>query len=81
MFGVIYTLFASIGCLVNATKESNENEKCKTLNRSKDGLTYIDIKGNTRLLSNNDLVFYTYNKYGDYVLEDASGYIYKNFTE
>lgn len=81
MFGIIYTLFTSIGLLINSLKESKENEKCKSLYKNKDGLTYIDIKGNSRLLSNNDLVFYTYDKNGDYVLEDISGYIYKNFSE
>lgn len=81
MFGAIYTLFTSIGLLVKASKEADENEKCRSLFRNKDGLTYIDTKGNTRLLSNNDLVFYTHDKNGDYVLENVSGYIYKNFSK
>lgn len=43
-------------------------------------MTYIDTKGRSRLLSNDELVFYTH-KNGDSVLENAEGYVYRNFSE
>ena len=81
MFGLIYTIFVSIGAIFHSSKENKENEKGKTLFKQPNNLTYIDTKGRSRLLSNDEIVFYTHDKYGDYVLEDESGYVYENFSE
>ena len=81
MFGLIYTIIASIGIYFNSIKNNIENEKNKIKYRHKDGLTYTDIKGHSRLLSNNKLVFYTYDKNGDYILKDIDGHIYRNFSK
>ena len=81
MLGLIYTLIISIGLIIHWSKEKKENIKCKTLYKHKDGLTYTDFNGRSRLLNDDTLVFYTHNKNGDYILEDASGNVYKNFSE
>lgn len=81
MFGLIYTIFVSIGAFFHSLKENKENEKGKTLFKHPNNLTYIDTKGRSRLLSNDEIVFYTHNKNGDYILENESGYVYKNFSE
>ena len=62
-------------------KETKENKECKNIYKHKDGLTYTDSKGSTRLISNDELVFYTHDKNGDYILENMSGYVYRNFSE
>ncbi len=81
IFGLIYTIIVSIGALFHIINENLENEENKEIYKHKDGMTYIDTRGRSRLLSNNELVFYTYDKNGDYVLEDISGNIYKNFSK
>lgn len=81
MFGLVYTALVSIGLIFHSHKEEKKNKKCKLLYQNPDGMTYTDSKGRSRLLSNDKLVFYTKNKNGDYILEDESGYVYKNFSE
>ncbi len=81
MLGFVYTLFVSIGAVIHKTKQNKENEENKVKFQNPDGLTYVDIEGKSRFLSNNEVGFYTYDRNGDYVLEDASGYIYKNFSK
>lgn len=78
---MIYTIFVSIGAFFHSIKENKENEKGKSLYRHPDGLTYTDTKGRSRLLTNNEIVFYTHNKNGDYILVDVSGHVYKKFSE
>lgn len=80
IFGLIYTLIVSIGALFHQINETNKNKENKTKYIHPNGLTYIDHKGYSRLVSNDELVFYN-NKNGDYVLENANGYVYKNFSE
>ena len=81
MFGVLYTIFVSIGLFFHKLKESAENTENKTKFKNPDGLTYIDTRGSSRLLSNDEMVFYMHDKNGDYVLKNASGHVYKNFSE
>lgn len=81
IFGLIYTLFVSVGVFFHKLNEKNENKKNKINFRSADGLTYIDSKCRSRLLSNDKQVIYTHDKNGDYILKDMSGHIYKNFSQ
>lgn len=81
MLGLVYTIIISIGLIVHFINEYKENKNTKHIYKHKNGLTYVDLKGNNRLLSNNKLVFYVHNKNGDYVLEDEEGNVYKNFSE
>lgn len=81
IFGLLYTAIVSIGAYLHSVNESAENEKNKKLYKHSNGLTYIDTKGRSRLLSNNEIVFYTNDKNGDYVLADSCGNIYRNFSE
>lgn len=81
MFGFIYTLITSIGAVLHVSNEYKENEENKKKYEHPDGLTYVDIKGRSRLLSNDELVFYIHDKNGDYVLENVSGHVYKNFSK
>lgn len=81
IFGLIYTLFVSVGVFFHKLNEKNENKKNKINFRSADGLTYIDSKCRSRLLSNDKQVLYTYDKNGDYILKDMSGHVYKNFSQ
>lgn len=78
MFGFLFLLICIVMYFL---KESIENAECKKKYANSDGLTYIDSKGRSRLVSNNKLVFYTHDKNGDYILEDIGGYVYKNFSE
>lgn len=80
MFGLIYSLFVSVGCVIHKANQCKENEENKIKYRHPDGLTYVDIKGQSRLLTNNELVFYMTEPNGDYVLKNMSGHIYKNFS-
>lgn len=80
MFGLIYSLFVSVGCVVHKANQHKENEENKVKYRHPDGLTYVDIKGQSRLLTTNELVFYMTDRYGDYVLQNMSGRIIKNFS-
>lgn len=73
MFGLIYTMVMSVGSLFHTMRNNMENEENKTRFRQPDGLTYLDIKGQTRFLSNNALAFYTYATNGDYILKDIHG--------
>lgn len=79
MFGLIYSLFTSIGCAIYKRKEYEENQENKVKYRHPDGLTYVDTKGRSRLVSNDEVVFYTWQN-GDYVLERMNGSIIKNFS-
>ena len=81
IFGIIYTIIVSIGAFFHSINKSIDNEKNKTIYKHPNGMTYIDTKGRSRLLSNDELVFYTYDRNGNYVLEDVSGHIYRNFSE
>jgi hypothetical protein len=81
IFGIIYTLITSIGALFYLKDENNENKKNRKLYKHPNETTYIDTKGRSRLLSNNELVFYTHDKNGDYILENVSGHVYRNFSE
>jgi hypothetical protein len=80
MFGFLYTLFVTLGYIKKEFTESIENNECKQIYKNIDGLTYTDTKGCSRLLSTNELVFYTHLPNGDYILEDLSGKVIKNFT-
>lgn len=81
IFGLIYTVVASIGVFFHSINENKENEKNKIRYKHPNKLTYIDTKGRSRLLSNDELVFYVYDKNGDYILENAAGYVYRNFSK
>lgn len=81
MLGITYAIIVSIGSFFYTVKNNNENEKNKEKYRHPNGMTYIDIKGRSKLISNNELVFYTHDKNGDYILEDASGNVYRNFSK
>lgn len=61
-------------------KDSKENENNKIIFKHPDEITYVDTKGRSRLISNDEIVFYTF-KNGEYVLTNASGCIYKNFSK
>lgn len=80
MFGIIYSLLLSAGVVKNKIEEKIENDKCKVMYENSDGLTYTDSKGHSRLMSNNEMVFYGLDKNGDYVLENLSGNIIKNYS-
>jgi len=80
MFGLIYTALTTLGIITNEIKESLDNKECKEKYKNIDGLTYTDSKGHSRMLSNNKMVFYTHNSNGDYILEDLSGNVIKNFS-
>lgn len=80
MFGLVYSLFVSIGAAIHKTNQRKENEENKIKFRNPDGLTYVDIKGQSRLIHNDELVFYVHEN-GDYVLKNIHGYIYKNFSQ
>lgn len=79
MFGLFYSLFVSAGCVVHKHNEYKENQENKIKYRHPDGLTYVDTKGQSRLISNDEIVFYTW-KNGDYVLERMNGIVIKNFS-
>lgn len=81
MVGFIYFAVIGVGLFIHFMNENKENEENKKHYRHPDGLTYIDNKGRSRLLSNDKLVFYTHDKNGDYILEDVSGHVYRNFSE
>lgn len=81
MVGFIYFAVIGVGLLIHFINENKENEENKKRYRHPNGLTYIDNKGRSRLLSNDKLVFYTHDKNGDYILEDVSGHVYRNFSE
>lgn len=81
MFGLIYSLVVSAGCVLHKINENRENEENKIKFRHPNGLTYVDTKGRSRLISNNEVVFYTHDRNGDYVLENMSGHVYKNFSK
>jgi hypothetical protein len=81
ILGLIYTIIVSVGAFFHSILDNIENEKCKSKYEHPNGITYVDVKGRTRLLSNDELVYYVNNSNGDYVLEDESGNIYKNFSE
>lgn len=81
IFGLLYTVIVSIGAMFHSIDENIENEKNKKRYKNSNGLTYIDTKGRSRLLSNDEIVFYTNDKNADYILEDANGNVYKNFSE
>lgn len=80
IFGLIYTLVVSVGAFIHTINRNRENEENKTLYKRPDGLTYLDVKGQTRFLSNDEPAFYFYRN-GDYILEDMSGRIHRNFSE
>ena len=80
MFGFIYSVFASVAAFIGYAKDCQENNENKVKFRSQDGLTYIDTRGNDRLISTNEMVFYTMRN-GDYVLIDAHSRVIKNYTE
>lgn len=80
MFGLIYSLFVSIGLIGHTAKEIQENEENKVKYRHPDGLTYVDTKGRSRLVSNNEIVVYGM-KNGDYVLEKINGTVIKNYSK
>lgn len=80
MFGLLYTLFVTLGYVKKEFTESIENSKYKKIYKNTDGLTYTDTKGRSRLLSTNEIVFYTHSPNGEYILENISGEIIKNFT-
>lgn len=81
MLGLIYTIFASFGIILNNIKENNINNECKSKYKNKNNLTYIDSKGKTRLLSNDELVFYTKDNNGNFILENEKGDVYHNFSQ
>lgn len=86
MFGIIYTLFSSIGYCVAKFVENKENaENKKKYGNEGDGLTYIDNKCRFRLNSNNHIAMYHTSHPscpGDYVLEDIEkNIIIKNFSK
>ena len=82
MFGFLYALFgvgargvAKVGGAI-----ANENERIKE--KGKGELTYTDINGKTRLISNNQIVVYTWDDENNKVVKDPiTGKIYKNFGE
>lgn len=80
IFGLIYTIVVSIGAFFHTANVNKENEENKIRYRQPDGLTYFDVNGRTRFLSNNELAFYRHRN-GDYVLEDMAGRVYRNFSE
>ena len=81
MLGLLYTAIVSIGALAYKANRSKENKENKIKFRHPDGLTYVDITGRSRLLSTDEIVFYTYDNNGDYVLKNISGHVYRNFSE
>lgn len=81
MFGLIYSMIVSAGAISHKMNENIENKRNKIKYKSPDGLTYLDTNGRSRLISNDELVFYTHDKNGDYILEDVSGHVYKNFSK
>lgn len=80
MFGFIYSLFMTVGIVMNKNSKHKENEENKIKYRNPDGLTYVDINGQSRLIVNDELVFYVWQN-GDYVLKNIHGHIYKNFSQ
>lgn len=85
MLGILYEIGRGIIWVIGLGLEAHENNENKEKFRHKNGLTYTDNKGRSRLLSNNHIAMYhTYyhGEYADYVLEDIeSNVIVKNFTE
>lgn len=81
MFGVMYSLFPTLGYAKTKFPEAVENNECKQRYRHNEGLTYTDSKGHSRLLSTNEIVLYSHLSKGDYILEDITGNVIKNFTQ
>jgi len=81
MWGLFYTGFISVGLLIDKCKKIKRNKHCKFKYKNVDNLTYTDIQGKTRLLSDDKLVFYITNSNGEYILEDINGNLIKNFSK
>ncbi len=80
MIGLLFLITSAIQKMVADIKYTIDDEKCRSENVLKDGLTYIDNKGAKRLLSNGRRCMYDTINDQRVLIDFDSGKVIRNFT-